>query len=208
MTDQIGVASPKRVREGIKHYSKNPQPITQGDMGALVGVFNKILEYSPNHTTETVDQKRYLVWGFCFSNDESMFRPMRSKNLDPAHFYALKKWCGFWKDDEGKWQRRAGFDTEVKQVLTIAETFHFIIASDKSNNLTMGEMMQALDSSVHKIIKGNMIQSALNDLGGMATGEIEDTPEYEEAFSKPIRPEYKPTAVTIAPAPIDGDVPL
>lgn len=187
----INIASPKMVRERLKYYSQNQAvEISAGDRGALVGVFNKVLEYTSNHTTETVDQRRYLVWGFCFTPDDKVFRPLRSKELEPAQFYALKKWCGFWKDDDNIWRRRDGFDAEVKQVLTLAEAFHFVIASGKGSDLLMGEMMSGLDAVEHKIIKGGMVQSSVDSMGGAVTGIMDDSPEYQDTFANQEQPDY------------------
>ena len=171
----MNVASPKAVRKRLAEYAQRPVDweITKGDKGAIVGAFNDALQDVPGKLEE--EHKRYLVWGFCFTPDDQPLTLMRSKNLEDGHIFALKKWVGFYKDDVDEWQQRETFRMEVRQVFTLAAMFHSL--DKKGDSMTMGEWLAGLEDVVHKIEKAGMVQSAVDDLGGVVTATVLVPPE-------------------------------
>jgi hypothetical protein len=100
---------------------------------------------------------------------------MRSKDLEDGHIFALKKWVGFYKDDLDEWQQRESFCMEVRQVFALASMFHSL--DKKGNPMTMSEWLAGLEDVVHKVVKEGMVQSAVEDTGGVVTATVLVPPE-------------------------------
>ena len=174
------IASPKAVRKRLAEYAQRPieWEATKGDRGALVGAFNDALQDVPGKLEK--EHKRYLVWGFCFTPDDQPLTLMRSESLYDGHIFALKKWVGFYKDDKDEWQQREEFCMEVRQIFALASMFHAL--DKKGDPMTMGEWLAGLEEAIHEIEKSGMVQSAVDDLGGVVTatgGKEEVTGEWE-----------------------------
>lgn len=189
------IASPKAVRNRLNEYARRPcDPASNGDKGAVVGEFARALESAPSQNNP--DMRRYLVWGFCFTPDDEQIKRFRSGDLTDGQVFALKKWIGFFKNHEDEWDRRAAFKAEVRQILSMAETLDFLKRQSETKATTMGEWMDKLEEKTYDVEKAGMVSSADEDMGDVVTGEMEDTPEYQEAFSRPARPEPKPQETT------------
>lgn len=196
------IASPKAVRNRLNEYAKRPHdPISNGDKGAVVGEFARALESVPSQNDP--DACRYLVWGFCFTPGDEMIKPLRSRDLTDGQIFALKKWIGFFKNHEDEWDRRAAFKTEVRQVLSIAETLDFLKRQSETKVTAMGEWMDKLEEKTYDVEKAGMVSSAIEDMGGVVTREMDDTPEYREAFEQTV-----PRRIPDIMPPDEGYVPL
>lgn len=167
------IASPKAVRNRLAEYAQRPHTeITKGDKGAIVGAFNDALQDVPGKLED--EHKRYLVWGFCFTPADQPLTLMRSESLCDGDIFALKKWVGFYKDDLDEWQQRETFQMEVRQVFALASMFHAL--DKKGDSMTMEEWLSGLEEAVHEIEKAGMVQSAVDDLGGVVTAPLPEPP--------------------------------
>ena len=69
---------------------------------------------------------------------------------------------------------------EVRQIFALASMFHAL--DKKGDPMTMGEWLAGLEEAIHEIEKSGMVQSAVDDLGGVVTatgGKEEVTGEWE-----------------------------
>lgn len=159
-------ASPLAIRLRVIEYSKRPlmTEITTGDLGAVVGEFNRVFENIPGLKEFSPDTCRYLTWGFCFIPDDQTFQIIKSKDLTDHQIYALKKWVGFYKDEKDKWQRRTAFPFEARGVFNSANAIHFM--ERQGPPTPMQDYLKSLTATTFEIDTNGVVQSAVEDLGG------------------------------------------
>lgn len=186
------IASPIAVRNRLSEYSKRPIEISKGDKGFVIGKFNEILDQAKTSIELIPDQKRYLVWGYCFTAPEEQFEPIKSGELTDGQIFALKKWIGPFKDDNDDWYCRESFQTEARYILSVAEMIYRV---DEVEPREFGKWIEGIGAQEIEIEPAGMVQSALDHMNGTIT-------EYKSA---PEEPPQKPSRRT---EPIDGYIPL
>ena len=169
------IASPKAVRARLAEYAQRPVEVTQGDKGAVVGAFHDALQDAPGNNKYEVEEMRYLVWGFCFGKEDEQLKMIKSGDLADGQIFALKKWVGFYKNDLDEWEQRETFRMEVRQIFALTSMLYML--DEKGETMTLKEWLSGLEEAVHEIEKSGMVQSAVDDLGGVITGAILEPPD-------------------------------
>ena len=156
------IAPPLAVRNRLLEYSKRPVETTRGDLGAVVGEFNRALEDTYSVPAET-DTSRYIVWGFCFTPDDQPFQMLRSKDLTDGQIFALKKWIGFYKTEE-EWTHRPTFRMDARGVFNAGNAIAFV--ERVGEPIPIKDYLNSLSTTLIEIEDQGMIESVVVDLGG------------------------------------------
>ena len=162
--DSTALAVKARLRAGINippDVMYTDANLTKGAVGAIIGTLEKVLGGS---------DERYLVCGWLFGEDPSI--PMGSKLLGDAHWYALHKWVGFWKDEENdEWKTATEFEGELLAVYSAA------IRGVHDDGIDAQQLAGRDPLAV--------VDNAVGELGGKIT-KIVDTDDAPETQSKPV----------------------
>lgn len=158
---KLYIASPKMIRSRLKHHIGHAYEIKNGTKGFVTGAFNNALRSAPT-TGHSIDEKRYIVWGFCLGSPDEILIPLQTRDLSDAHFFALKKWIGPYKDLEERWQQRPAFEIEARQILSIAEYIERYTGEIKP----IGEWLEDNVAMEIDVEPNGMASSAVNDMGG------------------------------------------
>lgn len=203
------VSPPEVIRYYVRWYADKYNPetiITEGDRGAVVGEFEKsLIELGyDSKDMEKIHEKRRLICGFFFGAIDKPLEAMSAKNLTSAQIYALKRWVGFWKSEDGKWQHRQGFLAEFAWVRSQILLFQNMAKNRPA--LTIGQVCNELwpdiadrvRKSPYATERGGMVDAGLQ-VGGAILSES-DKPFVAE------KPKYVPHAEHAMPVfvnPVD-----
>lgn len=122
----MATANPKAVRNRLQDLATRPvEAPTRGSKGMIVSAFDRALQ-DADHPLST-SERRYLVWGFCFCDPSgAAIKPLRSADLTPGQWFALKQWVGAAKAGE-EWAVRATFAEEARWVLALAVMVNLLL---------------------------------------------------------------------------------
>lgn len=171
------VASPKAIRKRLAEYAIRPVEVTHGDKGAVIGAFENVLEDVKDQHIADINERRYLVWGFCFGDEDKPIEMIKSGDLDDGQIFALKKWVGFSKDElTDEWCTRESFCMEVRQIFTLASFYHWLDC--KGEGQLLSDWLAKLEEQVYETEEAGMVQSAVEHMGGVVTYAIEPPEGY------------------------------
>lgn len=117
MNDPI---QPEKIRQRCLEYAARPGPtsISQKTLNILMGKINIALLAESKIRKLEVDKMRHCVIGYIFNNEA---KPMSSKELAPQQAYALMRWAYGASLDQGHFDLRETFHSEVQWIFSAAE---------------------------------------------------------------------------------------
>jgi len=120
------IASPNQVRRLVNEYAikSDLTEFPQSKRGPIIKEIDTICGSSEN---------RYIIFGWLFTPDEELMRPLHSSDLTAQQWYGLKRWFGVMNvgdDVDPEWQSRVEFPFEVQTTLTRA-AYHWEVTQNR-----------------------------------------------------------------------------
>lgn len=118
--------------------------IPDGIKGAIIAQLEAAIKKYGQAYNRTPQEIRRIIFTFLFNYDKGA-EPTSSKELTPAEWFALSRWCRPAKVD-GVWLSRVQFPREVEQVMASALMYYSFTKSKEEigKPMTIGELINQL----------------------------------------------------------------
>lgn len=203
---------PLALRHQIDQWKDDPRApaeMNEGANNANKGYVQRMIPFigAQESRDRGVDKgyNRHLVFGYLFCDLAEPFRPMRSSDLTPGHWFALARWIAAEKDNDGKWKPQPAFKRECKWVFNIAD--YCMARTEEESDLPFGALLaEDLDQSLPASDLDDSFVSEIINVGHeftdrsdkKETGEWSgDPPIRLDADPRPVQQEKKPLSESL-----------